>query len=187
VISYFDNSKIYFQQFSSMDNQQVKVANGKFEAQRVIVALPSERLGLVKAILIAQAHVDKESVAHRLYPSSKLLEERVNEIVDHLGLPRSAELNLNHVHKIEKLLREYSVIVYTGCSRNQTPIYFNRVNEKKKFIYILHQNDQFNVILDIKSFLNVQFFCDYCQQKFKRVGEHECSQNDLAYLFSTIL
>jgi hypothetical protein len=143
-------------------------------ANRFISVMANDRLCLVRAIVIAKAHVDKEKNAKNLKKNPRKLKERVDKIVHDLDLPRDVDLNLNHVRQIEDYLQEYSIVVYTGGSRNQTPIYFNRENIKKKFIYILHRDDHFDALLKIKAFFKVKYFCDVCQIKYCHLGQHKC-------------
>jgi hypothetical protein len=144
-------------------------------ANRLITVLPMDKLCLVRAILISKAHADKEKNAHTLKSSQRKLEERVNLFVLNLDLPTNIELNLTHVRKIEEYLSDYSIVVYSGGDRNQSPIYFNRENIKKKFLYILHRDDHYDALLNIKSFFNAEYFCEPCQMIVSNFKFHHCS------------
>jgi hypothetical protein len=141
---------------------------------RFITVLKSDRLCLVRAILIAKAHCDKEKYAKRLKSTHTKLEKMVNEIVNKLNLPRDVDLGLSHLKQIEEYLKDYSIVLYKGGARHQLPIYFNRDNIRKKFLYILHRDDHYDTLLKIKSYFKTDYFCDHCQVKYYHIGEHKC-------------
>jgi hypothetical protein len=128
-------------------------------ANRFITVLKKDRLCLVKAIVIAKAHLDKEKNAFNLKNNRLKLKDRVGMIVNTLNLPQDVDLNLTHVKKIDEYLEDYSIVVYSGGARRQTPVYFNKENIQNKFIYILHRDEHFDALLNIKSFFKTKYWC----------------------------
>jgi hypothetical protein len=127
----------------------------------------------VRAIVIAKAHADHDKNAKNLkHKCPRKLAKLVNEIVQALDLPLDVDLNLTHVRRIEDYLENYAIVVYGKGSQKQTPLYFNKENAHKKFLYILHRDDHYDACQKIKSFLDVDFFCEPCQTKYSHLGEH---------------
>jgi hypothetical protein len=149
--------------------------NDYCNANRLITVLqvPDDKLCLIRAIIIAKAHVDKEKNAFNLKNSKKKFDERVFQLVLDLDLPTHEELNLTHVQKIEAYMADYSIVVYSGGDGNQSPIYYNRKQIKKKFIYVLHRDNHFDALLNIKSFFQAKYFCEPCQKKVSSFQFHK--------------
>lgn len=144
------------------------------DASRFVTVLENDKLCLIRAIVIAKAHCDREKNAKNLYKNPTKLRKRVYEIVEALDLPLDIPLNLTHVRLVEEHLQVYSIVVYSGGERKQRPVYYNEKNIKKKFLYILHRDDHFDALLKIKSFFKVKFFCEPCQKIYYHSGDHKC-------------
>jgi hypothetical protein len=131
-------------------------------------------LCLVRAIVIAKAHADKDPNAKNLkHKCPRKLAKLVDEIVQALQLPLNVDLNLTYVKRIEDYLQNYAVVVYGSGARTQTPLYYNKENAEKTFIYILHRDDHYDPILSITAFLDVKYFCEPCQVKYSHLGYHK--------------
>jgi hypothetical protein len=140
---------------------------------KYVEVLKKSNYCLVQAIAIAKAYVDRETLASKLKKSPVKLMKIVNTIVSELKLPNE-HLGISHIRQIEKYLKDYSIVVYSSGDRSQDPVYFDKQNIKRKFLYLLHHKDHFWVITKIKAFFNCSYYCDYHQVAYSNIGRHKC-------------
>ena len=100
------------------------------ENSRYIHVINFDNFCLVRAILIAQAFIEKEKNAWTwLRPSNKNLNLKVKYIVEQLHLP-DEHLNLDHVKKIDDFLKDYKITIYDSISNGSSVLYPRESNVK---------------------------------------------------------
>jgi hypothetical protein len=143
-------------------------------ASKFITVLKKDRKCLVQAVVIAKALCDGEANAHKLKKYPKILAEKVARIYRDCRLPENEDLGIPHIQRIETYLEQYNIVCYSGGNRMSDPVYFNKHNLKKNFLYLLHDNDHYCVIHKITSWFSANYFCDYHQAVYTTIGKHKC-------------
>ena len=153
-------------------NQKDFLDNCKF-----VHVLNSDNFCLVRAILIGKAIFDKEHNANLLLRrNNRELNKRVIELAKNLNLP-DEHLNLEHLAKIDAHFLEYRITLYDSTSNGSCILYPSNTNsedKRSKFINICIEDDHYNLIVKMTSYLNCSYFCEYCKVKYSNLGDHKC-------------
>lgn len=159
------------------EKRGIKTMRDLIENSRYIHVINFDNFCLVRAILIAQAFIEKEKNAWTwLRPSNKNLNLKVKYIVEQLHLP-DEHLNLDHVKKIDDFLKDYKITIYDSISNGSSVLYPRESNVKDKrtkFINICFEENHFNVITRMTAYLGCSYYCQYCRVKYSNRGDHFC-------------
>jgi hypothetical protein len=141
--------------------------------KKSITVLKKSKFCLIQAILIAKAVLNREKRAVHLKDSTIKLKKQVSKIVQDLRLPNEY-LGIAHIRRIEEYLQDYSIVCFKDGYRKQDPIYFNKNNLKKRFLYILLHNEHFYAINSITAYFSCSYYCHQHQVRYSTIGKHKC-------------
>lgn len=76
---------------------------------------------------------------------------------------------------MEVFFKDYQITVYDKeilRDKKARPVYIGVYNKNQ--IYLINCDNHYNVIKYIKSFLNVDYYCEFCKHGYKNIGDHNC-------------
>jgi len=111
------------------------------------------------------------------------------ELCSHCGLEWNKPVSVNEIPKIEKKLEARILVMdmskvpmlKSSIGLYQTLIYKNDEVKYEQQFWLLHDEDHYHAINNIKGFLAIDYFCSECLHGFhhkKAFEKHECSQED---------
>ena len=109
------------------------------------------------------------------------------ELCAHCGLEWNKPVSFDEIPKIEKMLDANILILdmetiptlNTTSSIYNTLMYKNDEVKCSKQLWLLHDDDHYHAINNIKKFLAIEYFCSECLHGFhnkKSLDKHECCQ-----------
>ncbi|XP_040190087.1 uncharacterized protein LOC120921636 [Rana temporaria] len=98
--------------------------------------------------------------------------EQAKRLHRDLGIPEDQMVSFSHIEKFEEYLNVTIKVVYKSQDRWQ--FYETRSHSQEKTFYILHHNDHYYGIKNVKSFLGEPYFCERCNSVYHRKNAHSC-------------
>lgn len=139
-----------------------------FKSPSVVTISGKDNSCLLKAIVLGKLVVDGTRKNIFREPN-KMVNTLVNQLAFKLDIDLSQEAGIPECIRIEQELADYRITIFTSSKAiaYQGP-------QKAKQIYILYQDNHFNLIKSIKRFFNNSYYCDRCLVSFQENGKHNC-------------
>lgn len=144
--------------------------------RRGIISISNkDSLCLVRALVIAIAYamnvpyltqVRRNINKRQDTETLKLMQESRVQISD-------AGATMEHVRKFQNFLKDYKITVYEYGSKGRTVLYEGPDAPLK--INLLHYDNHFNVITNLKAAFCCRFYCDACHVPYDHKNDHRCA------------
>ncbi|XP_041432921.1 uncharacterized protein LOC108701132 isoform X2 [Xenopus laevis] len=89
-----------------------------------------------------------------------------------LGIPHDRPVTLSDIPNFEKLLNATIKIVY--CQQGALHYHVTNNPCRKRVLFVYRHEDCYYGVKDIRAFIGVTGFCEYCQATFSGKGGHSC-------------
>lgn len=132
---------------------------------------------LIRAIIIAIAYIEKDKNYKNMVqrPNNKTLRSKIIKVANDCNISSNG-CGIKDIERLEQYFENYQIMVIDKqYTITEEPIYLNKNKKFSKFIYLLYNENHFNVIVSMTAYLNKKFFCDKCKISFYHIGNHVCS------------
>jgi hypothetical protein len=136
----------------------------------------SDNLCFLRAVLIAIAYCDKDSISASKY-YKKINQDKFSPEV--MELSEKTEIRgpcgKEQIKLVEDYFKDYQIMVINGNGKDDSPIHLNMDRKFSKYIYLCLYENHYYVINSMKIFTNRSYYCDVCKIGFQCRGEHKCN------------
>ena len=143
-----------------------------------IVNIPQDnsQMCCAKAIVTAKAFADKHEQMRR-FKVPHILEQYATLLMTEAGVP-PGPCGYDELAQFAKApsLQSYQLIL-VDADRSYDVRSFSDLSDKQ--IVLLYQNEHFDAIKSLKTFLNRSYLCAHCLQGYNDLGQHACTVNKL--------
>ena len=114
----------------------------------------------------------RQSVWRKLIEGDAPQRIAAHGLCDELGLDIQMPLNIEILETIDEKLTEYQIIVIDAQTNSQ----LFTGTDRSKVIYLLHDDDHYDLIKRMEGYLERRFYCKYCNKGFQEAYKHQCVQ-----------
>ena len=139
--------------------------------QSVHIIKNNDNLCLLRAFLVGKSHADKDPLLKKIKRhNNSILKQRLQDLLKKINF-KDEPCGLNEIKILDDFFPDYQIMVINNFYET---IYLNSDKKSSKFIYLLYNENHFDVILSMKSFYKRSYWCDYCKKAYNNATTHRC-------------
>lgn len=144
----------------------------------IITISNSDNLCLPRALVVAIAYAMKNPLAKKIRKNTEKLQDiKTQKLILDAGISIPEEGGgIHELREFQKYLTGFNITVFAYGSKGRDVIFNGENKEAKYNIYLIHNDNHFNVITSLTSAFCCGYYCDICFKPYNNKNSHRCTK-----------